>query len=47
MAGVFLGIPLMLVGDFVPRPKIILPLVYIACLVLLLRDKTFDCGCFA
>lgn len=43
MAGVFLGVPLLLLGNFVPRPKIIALLaVCIACLILLLRDKTFD-----
>jgi len=43
MAGVFLGIPLLLSADFVPRPKILALLaVCIACLVLLWRDKTFD-----
>jgi len=43
MAGIFLGVPLFLLGDFVPRHKIIVMLaVCIACLVLLLRDKTFD-----
>ncbi len=47
MAGIFLGTPLLLLGDFVPRPKIIVLLfVCIACLVLLLGDKTFDCRCF-
>jgi membrane protease YdiL (CAAX protease family) len=46
MAGIFFGIPLLLVGDFVPRPKIIVLLfVCICCLVLLLRDKTFDRSC--
>ena len=43
MAGIFIGVPLLLLGDFVPRPKIIALLaVCIACLALLLRDKTFD-----
>ena len=43
MIGIFLGVPLLLSGDFVPRPKIIAVLaVCIVCLVLLLRDKTFD-----
>ena len=43
MAGIFLGVPFLLSGDFVPRHKIIVMLaVCVACLVLLLRDKTFD-----
>ena len=43
MAGIFLGVPLLLLGDFIPRHKILVLLaVCIACLVLLLRDKTFD-----
>jgi membrane protease YdiL (CAAX protease family) len=47
MVGIFLGIPLLLLGDFIPRPKIIiLLLVCISCLILLLRDRTFDRSCF-
>lgn len=43
MVGIFLGVPLLLSGDFVPRPKsLALLAVCIACLFLLLRDKTFD-----
>ncbi len=43
MAGIFLGVPLLLLGDFIPRHKILVLLaVCIACLILLLRDKTFD-----
>jgi membrane protease YdiL (CAAX protease family) len=43
MAGIFVGVPLLLVGDFAPRPKsLALLAVCTACLVLLLRDKTFD-----
>jgi membrane protease YdiL (CAAX protease family) len=43
MAGIFLGVPLLLLGDLIPRHKILALLaVCIACLVLLLRDKTFD-----
>ncbi|NTW66247.1 MAG: CPBP family intramembrane metalloprotease [Nitrospirae bacterium] len=43
MAGIFVGVPLLLSGDFVPRPKILALLaVCTACLVLLLSDKTFD-----
>jgi membrane protease YdiL (CAAX protease family) len=43
MAGIFIGLPLLLVGDFAPRPKsLALLAVCTACLVLLLRDKTFD-----
>jgi hypothetical protein len=43
MAGIFLGAPLLLLGDFIPRHEILALLaVCNACLVLLLRDKTFD-----
>ena len=43
MAGIFIGVPLLLTGDLIPRPKSLVMLVTcIACLVLLLRDKTFD-----
>ena len=47
MAGIFLGIPLLLCGNFVPRPKIMILLaVCIVSLVLLLCDKTFERGRF-
>jgi uncharacterized protein len=43
MAGIFLCVPLLLLGDFVPRPKSLVMLaVCFACIGLLLRDKTFD-----
>jgi membrane protease YdiL (CAAX protease family) len=43
MAGIFVGVPLLVRGDFAPRPKsLALLAVCTACLVLLLRDKTFD-----
>jgi CAAX protease family protein len=43
MAGIFLGVPLLLSGDLVPHHKIIAMLaICIVCLVLLLFDKTFD-----
>jgi hypothetical protein len=43
MAVIFVGVPLLLSGDLVPRHKIIgLLVVCIACLILLLRNKTFD-----
>lgn len=43
MSVIFVGVPLLVSGDLVPRHKIIgLLAVCIASLVLLLRDKTFD-----
>jgi len=43
MAVIFVGVPLLLVGDFAPHPKsLALLTVCTACLVLLLRDRTFD-----
>jgi membrane protease YdiL (CAAX protease family) len=43
MAGIFLGVPLFLLRDLFPRPKILALLaVCVACLVLLFRDKSFD-----
>ncbi|HYA86536.1 MAG TPA: CPBP family intramembrane glutamic endopeptidase [Nitrospirota bacterium] len=43
VGGIFVGVPLLLMGDFVPPPKsLVLLAVCISCLVLLLRDKTFD-----
>ncbi len=43
MAVIFLGIPLLLRGDFIPRHKIIVLLcVCSVCLIPLLRDKTFN-----
>ena len=43
MAGIYVGVPLLLLGDLIPHHKIIALLaVCIVCLVLLLRDKTFD-----
>jgi len=43
VAGIFFGLPLLLMGNFVPRPKsIVMIAVCIACLFLLLRDKSFN-----
>lgn len=47
MAGIFLGVPLLLCGTFIPHLKgAVMWAVCIVCLVLLLRDKTFDRNCF-
>ena len=43
MAGIFLGVPMLLYGTFIPHLKsTVLLAVCIICLVLLFRDRTFD-----
>ena len=43
MAGIFLGVPIVLYGTFIPHLKsTVLLAVCIICLVMLLRDRTFD-----
>jgi len=43
MAGIFLGVPILLYGTFIPHLKsTVLLVVCIICLVLLLRDRAFD-----